>query len=167
MSSERARAADARRRVTELVRAARTCVLVTFRLDGRLTGRPMALQGTEFDGDLWFFSYADSAKVRQIRVNPEVNVAFTDQRSAAWVCASGTAQEAYDPDRARRLWTAPLRTWFPDGPDTPGLTLLRVHVSSVAFWAAPDGPRVDLLDPDAAPVLQRRPRPGENREVEF
>ncbi|WP_425487284.1 pyridoxamine 5'-phosphate oxidase family protein, partial [Micromonospora maritima] len=30
----------------------------------------MGLQEAEFDGDLWFFAYADSAKVRQIRVNP-------------------------------------------------------------------------------------------------
>ena len=63
-------------------------MLTTIGVDGRLVSRPMALQEAEFDGDLWFFAYADSAKVRQIRVNPEVNVAFSDQQHHAWVSVS-------------------------------------------------------------------------------
>ncbi|GAA2700562.1 pyridoxamine 5'-phosphate oxidase family protein [Micromonospora olivasterospora] len=167
MSSDRPRSDDVRRRVTELVRAARTCVLTTFGLDGRLVGRPMLLQQAEFDGDLWFFAYADSTKVRQIRVNPEVNAAFPDHGNQAWVSLSGTAQEAYDPERARRLWSPPLWIWFPDGPATSGLTLLRVRVSSAVHWDAPGGSRLDLLDPARGKVPERPPRPARNREVRF
>ncbi|MEV4197649.1 pyridoxamine 5'-phosphate oxidase family protein [Micromonospora globbae] len=157
----------ARRRVTELIREARVCLLTTIGVDGRLVSRPMALQEAEFDGDLWFFTHADSAKVRQIRVNPEVGVAFSDGRRPTWVSISGTATEGYDPRRAERWWHPLLATWFPDGPGTPGLTLVKVHVSSVEYWDSPDGGAVSLLGPARAAVTGRPPRPGENREVRY
>ena len=99
MSDQPTSAAEARARVTGLARAARICMLTTTALDGRQVSRPMGLQEAEFDGELWFFASADSAKVRQIRVNPEVNIAFSDQKHNAWVSISGTATEGFD--RAR------------------------------------------------------------------
>jgi general stress protein 26 len=167
MSSEPTGVADARRRVTELVRDARICMLTTTGLDGRLVSRPMALQSAEFDGDLWFFAYAGSAKVRQLRVNPEVNVAFCDQRRHAWVSVAGTAREAYDRARAEQLWQPLLEPWFPDGPGTPGLTLIKVRASSAEYRDSPGGAVVDLLGHPRAVAGGRSPRGAENREVRF
>ncbi|MGK5741944.1 pyridoxamine 5'-phosphate oxidase family protein [Micromonospora sp. URMC 103] len=158
---------DARRRVTELIRDARIGMLTTIALDGRQVSRPMGLQEAEFDGKLWFFAYADSAKVRQIRVNPEVNVAFSDQRHHAWVSISGTATEGYDRARAEQLWNPLLKTWFPDGPTTPGLTLIKVHVSSAEYWDSPGGAVVSLLGLARAAVTGQRPEPGGKREVRY
>ncbi|MGW5672709.1 pyridoxamine 5'-phosphate oxidase family protein [Micromonospora sp. NPDC003776] len=167
MSTTPSTARDARRRVTELVRDARICLLTTTAVDGRLVSRPMALQEAEFDGDLWFFAHADSAKVRQIRVNPQVNVGFSDQRRHAWVSVAGTAQEGWDAARAERLWHPLLKTWFPDGPDTPGLTLIKVHAGSAEYWDSPGGAVVNLLGFAKAAVTGRPPRPGENHEVSY
>ncbi|MDH6462544.1 general stress protein 26 [Micromonospora sp. A200] len=167
MSSDPTSAADARRRVTELIRQARICMLTTIGVDGRMVSRPMGLQEAEFDGDLWFFAYADSPKVRQIRVNPEVNVAFSDQRHDAWVSVSGTAQESYDRAKAEQLWNPLLKTWFPDGLDTPGLTLIKVHANSAEYWDSPGGAVVNLLGFARAAVTGRPPKAGENREVSY
>ncbi|MFC0504447.1 pyridoxamine 5'-phosphate oxidase family protein [Micromonospora costi] len=158
---------DARNRVTELIRDARICMLTTIALDGRQVSRPMGLQEAEFDGDLWFFAYADSAKVRQIRVNPEVNVSFSDQRRHAWVSISGMATEGYDRAGAERLWNPLLETWFPDGLGTPGLTMIRVHAVSAEYWDSPSSPVVNLLGLARAAITGRRPEPGENREVRY
>ncbi|WP_446210693.1 pyridoxamine 5'-phosphate oxidase family protein [Micromonospora sp. IBSANI012] len=167
MSSDPTSAADARRRVTELIRQARICMLTTIGVDGRMVSRPMGLQEAEFDGDLWFFAYADSPKVRQIRVNPEVNVAFSDQRHDAWVSVSGTAQESYDRAKAEQLWNPLLKTWFPDGLDTPGLTLIKVHANSAEYWDSRGGAVVNLLGFARAAVTGRPPRAGENHEVSY
>ncbi|WP_433114338.1 pyridoxamine 5'-phosphate oxidase family protein [Micromonospora sp. CA-246542] len=167
MSNDPTSVADARARVTELIRAARICMLTTIALDGRQVSRPMGLQEAEFDGDLWFFAYADSAKLRQIRVNPEVNVAFSDQRHNSWVSVSGTASESSDTERAKRLWNPLLKTWFPDGLDTPGLTLIKVHASSAEYWDSPSSTVVNLLGFAKAAVTGRPPSPGENREVTY
>ncbi|MET8906964.1 pyridoxamine 5'-phosphate oxidase family protein [Micromonospora sp. NPDC004551] len=167
MSQQPTSAEDGRRRVTELIRDARICLLTTTAVDGRLVSRPMGLQEAEFDGDLWFFAYADSAKIRQIRVNPQVNVGFSDQRHHAWVSVAGTAVEQWDRARAERLWNPLLRTWFPDGLDTPGVTLLRVHAGSAEYWDAPGNTVVNLLGLARAAVTGQPPRVGENHQVSY
>jgi general stress protein 26 len=167
MSNEPSSAADARRRVTELVREARICMLTTIGVDGRMVSRPMGLQEAEFDGDLWFFAYADSAKVRQIRVNPEVNVAFSDSRRNAWVSIAGTAREGYDRAKAEQLWTPLLKAWFPGGLDTPGITLLKVRASSAEYWDSPSSTVVHLFGYARAAVTGKPPKAGENREVSY
>ncbi|MGC4811930.1 pyridoxamine 5'-phosphate oxidase family protein [Micromonospora sp. DT228] len=167
MSNQPTSAAEARARVTELARAARICMLTTTALDGRQVSRPMGLQEAEFDGELWFFASAESAKVRQLRVNPEVNVAFSDQRHNAWVSISGTATEGLDRARAERLWNPLLKAWFPDGLDTPGLTLIKVHASSAEYWDSANSAVVNLLGYAKAAVTGRPPEAGENHEVTF
>ncbi|WP_433386685.1 pyridoxamine 5'-phosphate oxidase family protein [Micromonospora sp. KLBMP9576] len=167
MSNEPTNAAEARRRVTELVRQARICMLTTNAVDGRMVSRPMGLQEAEFDGDLWFFAYADSHKVRQIRVNPEVNVAFSDSRRNSWVSLAGTARDGYDRAKAEQLWSPVLKTWFPDGLETPGLTLIRVHASSAEYWDSPSSTVVNLFGFAKAAVTGRPPKAGESHEVSY
>lgn len=167
MSKEPTSAEEARARVTELVRDARIGMLTTIALDGRQVSRPMGLQEAEFDGNLWFFASADSAKIRQIRVNPEVNVGFSDQKHNAWVSVSGTASEGFDRARAERLWSPLLRAWFPDGLDTPGLTLIKVHASSAEYWDSPNSTMVNLLGFAKAAVTGQPPKAGENHEVSY
>ncbi len=53
--------------VAELVDRARISMFTTMTREGKHVSRPMALQEAEFDGDLWFFAYADSDKVAQNR----------------------------------------------------------------------------------------------------
>ncbi|GGL96877.1 pyridoxamine 5'-phosphate oxidase family protein [Micromonospora yangpuensis] len=167
MSQQPTSTADARRRVTELIREARICMLTTTGVDGHLVSRPMGLQEAEFDGNLWFFAATDSAKIRQLRVNPEVNVAFSDPRNHCWVSLSGTATEAYDRQRAEQLWNPMLKAWFPDGLDTPGLTLIKVHPSSAEYWDAPGSTMVNLFDIARAAVTGRGPKAGEHESVSY
>ena len=72
------------RHVAELVERARISMLTTMTESGKHVSRPMALQEVEFDGDLWFFCYDDSAKAAQIRSQPEVNVSFANNKQSEW-----------------------------------------------------------------------------------
>ena len=155
---------DRRAKVTELVRDARICMLTTMTGDGRHVSRPMALQDAEFDGDLWFFTFADSNKAREIRMHPEVNVSFSAKQ--AWVSVSGTAEQVSDRAKAEQLWNPLLKAWFPDGLDTPGVTLLKVHAHSAEYWESAHSSRVvELLGYAKAAVTKRPPDAGENEEV--
>ena len=157
---------ERRDKVTELVRDARICMLTTMTADGRHVSRPMALQDVEFDGDLWFFAFADSDKSREIGLHPEVNVSFSDSKHHAWVSISGTAQVVYDRAKAEELWSAPLKAWFPDGLDTPGLALIKVNATSAEYWESAHSSKViTLLGYAKAAVTGRQPDPGDNQEV--
>ena len=155
---------DGRAKVTELVKDARICMLTTMTEDGRHVSRPMALQDVEFDGDLWFFAYADSPKVREARVHPQVNVSFSTKTS--WVSVAGTAEQVSDRAKAEELWNPLLKAWFPDGLDTPGVTLLKVHAESAEYWESAHSSRVvELLGYVKAAVTKSPPNAGENEEV--
>lgn len=132
--SDSTSSADGAAKVAELVDQARTCMLTTMTDDGRHVSRPMVLQDVEFDGDLWFFALKDSAKVAQLRSNPQVNVAFADDKHQAWTSVSGSASVVQDRAKMEELWSAPLQVWFSDGLDTPGATLIRVHAESAEWW---------------------------------
>lgn len=157
---------DARAKVTELIRDARICMFTTMTEDGRHVSRPMGLQEAEFDGDLWFFAHEASDKVREIDVHPQVNLAFTNKHGA-WVSISGTAAVVYDQVKAQQLWTPLLKAWFPDGLDTPGLTLIKVHADSAEYWEAPHGRVVTLIGYLTSAVRHKPPQAGENVELDL
>lgn len=128
---------DDRRHITELVSNAKVAMLTTTTAEGKQVSRPMGLQEVEFDGDLWFFAYDDSAKVTQIRSTPEVNVSFSDTKNGSWTSISGRAEIVHDRAKAEELYTATLKAWFPDGLETPGLTLIKVHADTAEYWEGP------------------------------
>jgi general stress protein 26 len=159
---------DAARHVAELIDRARLCMLTTMTPDGKHVSRPMAVQKVEFDGDLWFFTYEDSDKVRDISANPQVNVAFSNDQQSEWTSVSGTAAVVYDRAKAEELYDPALKVWFPEGLDTPGLTLVRVHADSAEYWDSPSS-NVRKLVGALRAVLRKDPEefPGENREVDL
>ena len=128
----------------------------------------MAVQDVEFDGDLWFFCYDDSPKAQQIRMNPEVNISFANDKQSEWTSLSGRAEIVHDRQQAERLWSAPLKVWFPDGLDTDGLSLIKVHVDSAEYWDSPSSKVRQLIGAArAAATGDPNKFPGENRTVSF
>ena len=159
---------DDRAKVAELVDRAKSAMLTTMTADGKHVSRPMGVQETEFDGDLWFFAYADSDKSQQIGLNPEVNVAFANDQKSEWTSIAGTAEVVQDRDKAEQLWSKPLEAWFPDGLDTPGLALIKVHADTAEYWDASNSTVKQVLGMARA-IRKDDPEefPAENRTVEL
>ncbi|RKS74077.1 general stress protein 26 [Motilibacter peucedani] len=152
-------------KVAALIKDIRTCMLTTVDEQGRLVSRPMAVQQVEFDGDLWFAIDEDSRKVHQVEADAEVGVAFSS--NDAWVSVAGRAQVVHDLDKAKELWNPALTAWFPDGPETPGLALLRVEAESAEYWDTPGGKVTTLISYVKARVTGTRFDGGENEVVEL
>ena len=155
---------DDRNKIIELVGRAQSAMLTTMTPEGDHVSRPMVVQETDFDGDLWFFAYGDSDKARQIQANPKVNVAFSNDKKSEWTSIAGTAEVVHDQAKAESLWAKPLETWFPDGLRTPGLVLIKVHGETAEYWDAATSKVKQLLgmrramkrdDPDEFPVENR------------
>lgn len=164
---ETAREGTALETVTKLLRDARIAMLTTMTDDGRHVSRPMGLQEVEFDGDLWFFTEETSHKVAEVRQRPQVNVAVSDQKHSAWVSISGTAEVVHDRARAEELWNPFLKAWFPDGVETPGLTLIKVRADSAEYWDSPSAKVVQLVGLVKAAVTGQRPDVGRNEAVDL
>lgn len=161
-------AAADRSALADLVDQARISMLTTMTGDGRHVSRPMAVQDAEFDGDLWFFTYGDSTKVAEITAHPQVNVSFSDPEHSTWTSLSGTATVVHDRAKAEELYSPALRVWFPDGLQTPGLTLLKVQAESAEIWDSPSSTVRTLIGAAKAAITKNPDAfPGENRTMQL
>lgn len=128
---------EAVRKIAKMIKGVRIAMLTTIEEEGHLHSRPMALQDTEFEGDIWFFTGKHSPKVHQIEHEPRVNVAFSDPENQVYVSLSGRASLVIDQAKNRELWNPSLNAWFPDGLDDPELSLLKIHIDGAEYWDAP------------------------------
>ena len=121
--------------VAKMMRDLDFCMLTTKAEDGYLRSRPMSNNGeVEFDGDVWFFSAADSRKVTEIEADPFVELSYSDPKRFLFISMSGEAAIVHDVAKKRELWIEDLERWFEDGPESEDVVLIKVTPSVVAYW---------------------------------
>lgn len=109
-------------------------MMTTIDEDGNLQSRPMSTQKNEFDGDVYFFTFEDTNKVRHIKANPQVNLAYSAPDLQTYVSLKGNGEISKDRKKMEELWQPQLKAWFPDGLETPGITLIKVGVETAEYW---------------------------------
>lgn len=152
-------------KVAELMNDSRLCMFTTEGRDGHLLSRPMALQETEFDGDLWFFARNDSRKVADVRADSSVNIAF--QSGTAWVSLSGSAEVVLDESKKKELWSQGVAAWFENGPESDDVVLIKVHAEGAEYWSAPGSKVSTLIAYAKARITGDKPNVGTNDTVDM
>ena len=156
-----------RQKVWELIRDVKIALLVTSADEG-LRGRPMAAMNKDFDGELWFASRRDAPKLDEIKDDSHVLLAYSEPKDQNYVSVSGTARVLQDTAKVKELWSEPMRVWFPEGPEDPGMALICVSVKSAEYWDAPSSAWVYATGYIKARVTGEAPRDvGENKVVNF
>ena len=130
----------------EMLKEFDTALLVTTTEDGLLRARPMAMQDLdELPGcDLWFVTSDDTAKVSEISYEKNVCVACWRTRDKAYISISARAEMERNPDLVKRLWKPDWQAWFPDGPEDPNITIMKLTVQKAECWEA-EGGRLRVL----------------------
>ena len=127
------------KKVAKLMRDLDFCMLTTHAKRGGLHARPMSNNGeVEFDGDVWFFSAADSRKVREIEQTSTVQLSYADLDNWRFVSMNGKARIVRDPKKKKELWLEELRRWFDEGPESDGIVLIKVTPTVVSYWTKND-----------------------------
>jgi general stress protein 26 len=129
--------ATAVKKLGELIRGIRFAMLTTEEENGALRSRPMATTDLEFDGTLWFFTRADSAKVWEAGQHRQVNVAYAEAEKNTFVSVSGAATLVRDRAKFEEYWKPAYKLFFPVGLDDPELALLRIDASHAEYWDSP------------------------------
>lgn len=115
-------------------------MLFTRAEGGEIAGRPMSNNGdVEFDGDSWLFTYDDTHTVRDIERDPRVAMSLTGKagllgKPPIFLSIEGRAEIVRDKAAFEAHWFKSLRLWFPEGTDTPGMVLLKVHATRIHYW---------------------------------
>ena len=131
------------KKVAKLMRDLDFCMFTTHASRGGFHARPMSNNGeVEFDGDVWFFSAADSRKVREIESDPTVHLSYVDLEDWRFVSMTGRARIVRDTGKKNALWMEELEQWFDEGPDSDAIVLIKVTPSLVSYWTRNDAGEV-------------------------
>jgi general stress protein 26 len=110
------------------------CMMVTLSKRGSCNSRPMSNnRDVTYKGDLYFFSWDGSQKVKDIEANPQVSLNFQGEKDL-YMSISGKATLLRNKASFEEHWNPDLERWFSDGVDTPGLVLIRVKGTQVSYW---------------------------------
>lgn len=158
---------EMREKVWDMIRDIKTAMLVTQSHDGRLCSRPMRAIQTDYNGELWFFTRADSSKVQEIQSNENVLLVYSEPDDQSYVNINGTADISHDRNRIKELWAEPMRTWFPQGPEDPQIALIRVIPDSAEYWDSPSSAFVYAYGYIKARLTGQAPNPGDTGAVKM
>lgn len=100
---------------------------------GALHSRPIAPAALDDQGVLWCFTDLGTARVEYLRV---IGLTFSDPQSATYVSVSARGEIQTDRAQIDRLWSPHLVSWFPAGPETSDVALLRVVPTAAEVWDA-------------------------------
>ncbi|WP_414584355.1 pyridoxamine 5'-phosphate oxidase family protein [Scytonema sp. PCC 10023] len=154
------------KKLRELIKDIDIGMLTTVDENGSLHSRPMSTNSeVEFDGDLWFFTYASSHKVAEVEQHQQINVSFSDPHKQNYVSVSGKAQLVRDRTKLQELWKPQLKAWFPKELDEPDIALLKVSVEKAEYWDAPSGFVAHTIGLVKAITTGEKPNVGENEKV--
>ena len=120
---------------------------------GNLVSRPMWTLEMDGSGALWFFTDKRSTKIEYLRV---VNLSFVDSAAGNYVSMSGYGEIDMNRARMERLWTPFAKPWFPDGPESINLALLKFVPATAEYWDASNSSMVRMFAM-AASVIAGKP----------
>ncbi|MGF6832262.1 general stress protein 26 [Paenarthrobacter sp. TE4293] len=152
-------------KVVDIINDSRIGMLTTINEEGALVSRPLAVQDVKDDGDLWFFTGLGTSQVAHVRHDPRVNVSFG--KKTEWVSVAGTAEVVTDRQKIRDMWNQVVEAWYPDGPETPDVCLLRVDSDSAEYWSSPGGTAATVLQWVKSKVTHSRFSVGESGTVDL
>jgi general stress protein 26 len=128
--------------ISEAMRDIDFCMLTTVS-DGGLAGRPMSNnRDVDYDGDSFFFADGDSRTVRDLEGDPTAALAFQGKggllgvvgKPGIFIAIEGKGEVIRDKAAFADHWQDELKRWWPDGIDSPGLTLIKVHADRLHYW---------------------------------
>jgi general stress protein 26 len=152
---------DDTKKLFELIRETKMCMLTTADRDGTLRSRPMASQSDYPDSNLYFFTDRHSGKVEEIRDNASVSLSYEEPKKNTYISVSGRASLVQDKELMKKFWSPLYRAWFPEGLEDPRVSMLKVTIEKAEYWDSPSSTAVQLIGAAKAMLTGQAYRPQE------
>ena len=128
--------------IAEKMRDIDITMLSTKTDGGAIAARPMSNnRQVDYDGDSYYFTWAQSRMVEDIQRDPKVGLAFQGKKGFS-VAVEGQAEVVKEKASFAEHWTKDLDDWFEQGVDTPGLVMIKVRAERVHYWDGEDNGEV-------------------------
>lgn len=137
--------------ISEKMRHIDFAMLMTHAPDGALSGRPMSNNGeVEYSGDSFFFADDSATMIEDIRRDPHVALSYAGSKGLLgkpplFISIAGAAELIKDTAAFAEHWTKDLERWWPQGVETPGLTLIKVRAERIHYWDGDEDGEIVVL----------------------
>jgi general stress protein 26 len=119
-------------------------MLMTKTEGGEIAGRPMSNnRDVDYDGDSYFFALEESRTFEDVKRDPKVTLSAQTSKGLLgkpplFLTIEGEAEIIRDKQVFTDHWTHDMDRWAEQGPDTPGLIMLKVHAQRIHYWDGED-----------------------------
>ncbi|MDQ1096257.1 MULTISPECIES: pyridoxamine 5'-phosphate oxidase family protein [Chryseobacterium] len=155
MSTENLTHADAIKKIKELSENAKICMFCTELDKAPINSRPMSLQETDEEGNLWFISSDTSNKNFEIKEDKKVQLFFMNNGDYQYLSVYGDATVYKDKATIDDKWSEKANAWF-DGKDDPTVSIIRVEPKESYYWDTKAGKLVSILTFVAAAITGKK-----------
>lgn len=152
MSTENLTQSEAIKKIKELSESAKICMFCTELSQIPINSRPMTLQETDDEGNLWFISSDTSNKNFEIKEDKNVQLFFMNNSDYQYLSVYGEAAIYKDRSTIEDKWSPMAKAWFEDGKDDPTVSIIRVTPKDTYYWDTKVGKLVSLFSFVAAAV---------------
>ncbi len=154
-------------KLKELVESVHICMYCSMEHGSDMASRPMGTAKVDDDGSIWFFTTDHSGAAENAEHAEEVCLNYAHVTKNTYLCVMGNPELVFDKAKMKELWSPILKTWFPQGLDTPDIALVKVTPRSAHYWDS-DASRLRLLFSFIkAQVSGKRPDGDEGEEGEL
>jgi general stress protein 26 len=145
MSTENLTHQDAIKKIKDLSESAKVCMFCTELDKLPINSRPMSLQETDDEGNLWFISSDTSNKNFEIKEDRRVQLFFMNNSDYQYLSVYGTATIYKDRSTIEDKWSPMAKAWFENGKDDPNVSIIRVEPTDTYYWDTKVGKLVSLF----------------------
>ena len=151
MSTENLNSIEAVKKIKELSEKAKFCMFCTELDTVPINTRPMGLQETDEEGNLWFISSDTSNKNFHIKDDDRVQLLFMNNSDSEYLSVFGDAYIYTDKSTIEEKWSPMANAWF-DGKEDPNISIIKVAPKDTYYWDTKAGKLVSLLSFAAAAI---------------
>ncbi|WP_326983532.1 pyridoxamine 5'-phosphate oxidase family protein [Chryseobacterium sp. MYb264] len=155
MSTENLNHVEAIQKIKELSEKAKICMFCTELDTIPVNSRPMGLQETDDEGNLWFISSEASNKNFEIKEDKRVQLFFMNNSDSQYLSVYGDASIYKDKSTIEDKWSPMANAWF-DGKDDPNVSIIRVEPKETYYWDTKAGKLVSLFSFVAAAITGKK-----------
>lgn len=125
---------EAVEKLQALIKDIGTCMFFTNIQTGIHNSRPMAVMEVDMNGNIWFFTNRQSAKVKDIEKDSLVHLVFANPSKDSYLDLRGRASIEHDRKSIEDKWNPIIKAWFPEGKNDPDLCLIKVKTDEAHYW---------------------------------
>lgn len=151
---------EAVEKLQSLVKDIGTCMFFTNTQTGIHNTRPMAVIEVDANGNLWFFTNQQSAKVKDIEIDGNVHLVFASPSKDSYLDLRGRASIEKDIKSIEDKWNPIVKAWFPEGKNDPELCLIKVKTDEAHYWDTDNSKMVEMFKVVASVITGKKLQEG-------